>query len=201
MALGVLDQLRARAEIPFAPGRDHPDRGVESVGAELEADLVVALAGGAMGDRIGADLVRDLDQPLGDQRPRDRGAEQIAALVERVGAEHREDVVGDEGLAQILDVDRRSAHHLGLGAGGLELLALAEVGGEGHHLAAIAVLQPAQDHRGVEPAGIGQHDLVDSTLRHARLQLRRPAGRALAGRHRAAPRRIVNRARLGRTSG
>ena len=80
----------------------------------------------------------------GDQRPGDRGAEQIGALVQRIGAEHRKHVVAHELFAQVLDEDLRRAHQLGLFARRLELLALAQVGGEGHHLAAVAVLQPAQ---------------------------------------------------------
>ena len=112
--LGEVDQVGARLELPFAPGRDDLDVGVERIGGELEAHLVVALAGGAVGDRVGAGLVRDLDQALGDQRPGDRGAEQVDALVERVHAEHREDEVADEFLAQILDVDFLDAEHLGL---------------------------------------------------------------------------------------
>ncbi len=103
----------------------------------------------------------DLDLALGDQRPRDRGAEQVDALVERVGAEHRKDVVGDEGLAQVFDEDLRDPHILRLLARRLQLLALAEIGGEGHHLAVIGLLQPLQDDRGVEPAGIGEHHFAD----------------------------------------
>ena len=142
--LGVLDQLVAAVEVPLAPGRDDLDVRIERVAGQLEADLVVALAGGAVGDGVGPGRGRDLDQPLGDQRPGDRGAEQVAALVDRVGAEHREDEVADELLLQVLDVDLLDAHELGLGARGLELLALAEVGGEGDHLAAVVVLQPAR---------------------------------------------------------
>ena len=81
--------------------------GLQRVVGQLEAHLVVALAGRAMGDGVGAGLLRDLDLALGDQRPRDRGAEQIGALIERVGAEHREHVVAHERLAQVLD-DRSS---------------------------------------------------------------------------------------------
>jgi hypothetical protein len=81
------------------------DVGLERIGRELEADLVVALAGGAMGDGVGADLRGDLDQLLGDQRAGDRGSEQIDALIDGIGAEHREDVVAHEFLAQILDED------------------------------------------------------------------------------------------------
>ena len=77
----------------------------------------------------------DLDQVLGDHRPGDRGAEQVLALIERIGAEHREDEIAHEFLAHIDDADVLDAEHLGLLARRLELLALAEIGGEGHDLA------------------------------------------------------------------
>jgi hypothetical protein len=47
----------------------------------------------------------DLDLALGDQRPGDRGAEQVLALIDRIGAEHREDEVAHEFLAHVLDED------------------------------------------------------------------------------------------------
>ena len=117
----------AAGEGPLAPRRDHFDVGLQRIIAKLETDLVVALAGRAVTDRVGADRPRDLDLALGDQRPGDRGAEQILALVNRVGAEHREDEVAHELLAQILDEDvlRLHAEHLGLGPRRLDLLALA----------------------------------------------------------------------------
>jgi hypothetical protein len=106
--------------------------------------------------------MRDLDQPLGDQRPRDRGAQQIQPLVERVRPEHRKDEVAHEFLAHVLDMDVLGPHpqQFRLGARRLQLLALAQIGGEGHHLAAVFGLQPFQDDRGVEPAGIGKHDFL-----------------------------------------
>ena len=93
-----------------------------------------------MGDRVGADLARDLDQPLGDQGPRDRGPEQILTLVLRVGAKHRKHEVAHEFLAQVLDENmlRLDAEHFRLLARGLELLALAEIGGEGDDLGAVS---------------------------------------------------------------
>ena len=160
MLLGEVEQLLAALELPLAPRRDDLDVGLQRIIAELEADLVVALAGGAVTDRVGADLPRDLDLPLGDQRPGDRRAEQVMALVVRVGAEHREDEVADELLAQVVDEDvlGLDAEHLGLAPGRLDLLALAEIGGEGHHLGVIFGLQPLEDDRGVEPARISEHD-------------------------------------------
>ena len=70
--------------------------------------------------------------------------------------------VAGELLAEILHEDGGGAELLGLAARGLELLALPEVGGEGHHLAAVAVLEPSQDDGGVEPARVGEHDLVEA---------------------------------------
>ena len=158
--LGELEQPGAAGQVPFAPRGDDLDVRLQRVIAELEAHLVVALAGRAMRHRIGADLFGDLDLALRDQRPGDRGAEQVLALIQRVGAEHREDEVAHEGLAQVVDEDFLHAEHLRLLARRAEFLALAEIGGEGDDLAAIGRLQPAQDHAGVEPAGIGEHDLL-----------------------------------------
>ena len=115
-----------------------------------------------MGDGVGAGLAGDLDLALGDQRPGDRGAQQIDAFIERVGAEHREDEVADEFLAQIVDEDFCLMPIISaFCARRLQLLALAEVGGEGHHLAADSFLQPAENDGGVQPAGIGQDDFLD----------------------------------------
>ena len=116
-----------------------------------------------MCDRIGANRARDLDLLLGDQRPGDRGAEQIEALVLRIGPEHREHVVAHEFVAQVLDEDvfGLDAEQDRLLPRRLELLALAEVGREGHNLAAIGGLQPFEDDRGIEAARIGQNDAAD----------------------------------------
>ena len=100
----------------------------QRIGGELEADLVIALAGGAMGDSIGADLVRDLDLPFGDQRPRDRGPKQIDAFIERVGPEHREDVVAHKLFAQVFDIELRCARGFRLFLEAAEFLALPNVG-------------------------------------------------------------------------
>ena len=53
---GVLLQGRAAVQVPLAPGGDDLDRRVEVIVGELETHLVVALAGGAVGDGVGAFL-------------------------------------------------------------------------------------------------------------------------------------------------
>lgn len=161
--LGIGQQLLAGEQVPLAPWRDHLDVRLERVVAELKADLVVALAGGTVAHRVGAGGARDLDLPLGDQRPRDRGAEQVFALVEGVGAEHGEDEIANELLAQVVDEDvlRLDTELQRLGTRRLEFLTLAEVGGEGHYLALVGVLQPLEDDRGVETARVGEHGFLD----------------------------------------
>ena len=201
--LGIVDQAGPAGQVPFAPRGDDPDVRLEGEIGQLEADLVVALAGRAVGDRVGAGLVRDLDLAFGDQRPGDRGAEQVGPLIDRVGPEHREDIIAGEFLAQILDIDFPNAEHLGLAPRRLKLLALAEIGGECHHLAAVGVLQPAQDDGGVQPAGVGQHHFPDIALLGHRIGL--GCLRASAARDRAgtgvigsAPPTSMRRVRRGR---
>ena len=163
MRFGEFDQLCAAGQIPFAPRCDDLDVGLQRVIAQLETDLVVAFAGCAMRHGIRADFLRDLDLLLGDQGPRDGGAQQIDAFIERVGAEHGEDVIADEFLAHILDEDVAGldAQHLGLLARRLDLAALAQIGSERHHLRAIFRLQPFQDDRRIQPARIGEHHFLD----------------------------------------
>ena len=160
---GIGHQLLARHQVPLAPRGDDLDARLQRIGAELEANLVVALAGRAVTDGIGAGFIDDLDQSLGDQRTGDRGAEQVLAFIDGVGTEHREDEVAHELLAHVVDIDvlRLDPRLQRLGARRLEFLALAEVGGEGHHLALVYVLQPLEDDRGIEAARIGQHNLLD----------------------------------------
>ncbi len=150
--LCIGEQFFTRGQVPLAPRRDHLDVGLQRVGAELEAHLVVALAGGAVGDGVGTRLLGDLDQPLGDQRPRNRRAQQVFAFIDGVGPEHRKHEVAHELLAQRLDIDLLDAHGLGLGARRFDLLALPDIGGERDHLATVGFLQPLEDDRGVQAA-------------------------------------------------
>ncbi|MND97227.1 hypothetical protein D3C80_895430 [compost metagenome] len=166
--LGEVQQGLARTELPLAPGGDDVDVGVQGVVAQLEADLVVALAGGAVTDGVGAQLAGDLDLALGDQRTRDRGAEQILAFIEGVGAEHREDEVAHELFAQVVDEDvlglDAQLQRLLLGWG--QFFALAQVGGEGDDLRTVFLLQPLQDDRRVQPARIGEDDFLGGGRGH-----------------------------------
>lgn len=114
-----------------------------------------------MRDGVGAGLPGDVDQVLGDQRAGNRGAEQVDAFIDGIGAEHREDEIAHEFFAHVLDEDFLDAQHFRLLAGRFKFFALAEIGGKGHDFRAQFRLKPLQDDRGVEAARIGENDFLN----------------------------------------
>jgi len=163
MLLGIGHQLFAGHQVPLAPRRDDLDARLQRIGAELETHLVVTLAGRTVTDGVGTGFIDDIDQALGDQRPGNRGTEQVFAFIDGIGTEHREDEVADEFFAHVVDVDvlRLDAGLQRLGAGRLKLFTLTEVGREGDNFALVHILQPLEDDRGIQTARIGQHYFLD----------------------------------------
>src|SRR4029079_6113245 len=98
-------QLAAALEAPLAPRRDDPDPRAKVVRGELEANLVVALAGRAVRDRVGALGIGRFPQPAADARARQVGAHQVLTRVERAGAQRRPHVVAHE-LEALIANDR-----------------------------------------------------------------------------------------------
>ena len=103
MLAGVGDLLLA-AHLPGAHRGDRLQLRRQGRDRGLDPDLVVALAGAAVGDRVAAGLARVLDRELGDQRPAERGEERVAVAVEGVGLDRRDEELGGEALAGVDDV-------------------------------------------------------------------------------------------------
>ena len=93
MSLGVVDRVFAGFDIPYSPRSDYLYIRSERLYRELEANLIVALAGRAVTDGYRALFLSYLDQSLRDYRTRVRGAEQIFALVYRSRLESREYII------------------------------------------------------------------------------------------------------------
>ena len=70
-------------------------------------------------------------------------------------------------FAHIFDIDIGRAHHLGFGAGGLQLFALTQIGSKGYNLTAVFRLQPFENDRGIKSAGIGENNFFRD--KHGRL--------------------------------
>ena len=152
MLLGEFDQLGSRIQIPDPPRGDDFQSRVKPDITEFKADLIVALAGGAMTHRIGSLGPGDSDLLLGDQRPGQRGAEQIGSFVDGIGPEGRENVVFDKTFLEIGD------HHLfrpgchSFVDHCLPVFFLADIGTIGNNRAVILLGQPFENNRGIEPA-------------------------------------------------
>jgi hypothetical protein len=65
--------------------------------------LVIALAGGTVGEGVAVLSAGDIDHAFGDDRAGDAGAKEVLAFIDGSGLEHREDEVTREFLAQIAD--------------------------------------------------------------------------------------------------
>ena len=160
--VGVAHEFFAGEQIPFTPGRNDLHIGHQGVSAQLETHLVVAFASRAMADGVGLGFAGDLHQTLGDQGAGNRGAQEVFAFVQCIGAEHGEHKVTHKLFAQVFneDVAGLDAHLDGFGTCWLYFLALANVGGEGDHLAVVLVLQPFQDDGGVQTARVGENNAL-----------------------------------------
>ena len=159
-SFGVVDLLVARQAHPDAHRGDDLEARVEGVDGDVEADLVVALAGAAVGDRVGALALGDLDEQLRDQRPGERRGQRIGALVERVRLEVRPDEIGDEPLARVDDVGPRRAGRHRARSTPSRSEPPPTIDGQGHDLGVELLPQPGDGDRRVEAARVGEHDLV-----------------------------------------
>ena len=160
--LRVGDLLFPRVELPEPPRGDDRHVGGERLDRQLEPHLVVALAGAAVDDCVGALLLGDLNQPFRDDRPRKGGAQQVFALVDRARLDGRDDKIVDEFLGEVLDVAFGGARLDRLLLKPLELAhALPDVGRDRNHLTAVMLLEPGDDDRGVQTAGIRQNDFIE----------------------------------------
>jgi hypothetical protein len=111
-----------------------------------------------MSETVGAKFQRDFSLALCDNGARHRRAEQIRVFVDGARAERRPDVVAHEFFAQILNGRARCSGCQRLFVRALQIFLLADVAYHGDHFAAVVIfLQPGNDDRRIESAGIGEH--------------------------------------------
>ena len=159
--VGVLD-LVVPIHTPLAHRRDHLELRRERGCGDVESHLVVALAGAAMSDRAGAFAARDLDHHRRDQGPAQRGRERVLLFIYGARLERGPHEQLEKWDAAVGDVGCRSADLQRPRLDGVEVLLLAEVDGERNDVPAL-VLEPADRHRRVETARVGEDELL---IRH-----------------------------------
>ena len=82
------------------------------------------------------------------------GAEQVVVLVDRSALKHREDEVPGELLVQVVDDALAGAGGDGFRLQTVEFLLLPDVGAVADDLRVISLLDPLDDHRGIQTAGV-----------------------------------------------
>ena len=110
--------------------------------------------------------------------PRERGGQGIDALVLGVGLEAGPDELADETVARVHDVRARGARAHGAIGDALAQRAAADVDGERHDLDVVLLAQPGDGHGGIEPARIGEDDLLQRALQWPRNAPWSDAGRS-----------------------
>ena len=166
MGLGVVDLLVAGLDVPLTPGGDDLHAGGDVLDRQLEADLVVALAGAAVGDGVGAFLQRDLHQTLGDDGT-GKGRTQQVVLIFRARLHAGDDHVVDHLVGKVKGVELARAGFEGFFLETVQLTHLTDVAGHGDDLGIVVVLlQPGNDNGCIQAAGIGEHDFFNFIFIH-----------------------------------
>jgi hypothetical protein len=117
-------------------------------------------------ERVGPDLPRDFNLTTRDQWPPHGSSEKVFATIDRPGSESRPDEIDYELMPEIFDVAFVRSGRDRFGAYTLQLVALTDVGGYANHSRVVALLQPRDDDRSIEPTGVGEgncsyHDFLN----------------------------------------
>ena len=166
VSLGVVDLLLTGLDVPLTPRGDDLHIGSETLDGQLETDLIVALAGSAVGDGVSALGLGDLRQLLADDGTGKGGAQQIG-LILGVHLQAGDDDVVHHLVHQIGHDQLAGAGLDGLLLQTLQLVGLTHIAGHGDDLRVVVVLlQPGNDNGGIQSAGVGQYDLLDICMFH-----------------------------------
>ena len=140
---------------------DGLQRRVDGGDGDLETNLIVALAGAAVGNGVSAELVGGTDEMLGNQRTGDGGDQRVHAFVHGVGLQGLHAVFVGEFITGIDHVGfDRTACQRALLDGFEAFAATADVEGHGHNILAGAFLQIRNGDGGVKTTGVRRDETI-----------------------------------------
>ena len=149
---GVFFQGGTALHVPLTPGSDDLDGGIKMVISDFKTHLIIALAGGTMGNGVCPFPGGNLHLRLGDQRTGNGSAEEVASLVDSVGPKHGKDEIAGKFFLQIDNVTGRGAGIPGFFRNMIQLFTLPEIGAVSNNLAAVLLYQPFENNGGVKPS-------------------------------------------------
>ena len=164
MGFGKVDLLVPGLDVPLPPGGDDLHVRSEPLDGKLKPNLIVALAGSAVADGVRSLGQRNLSQLLADDGTGKGGAQQVS-LILGVHFQGGDDDLVHHLVHQIGDDQLACAGGNGLGLQSLQLVGLTDVAGHGDDLGVIVVfLQPGDDDRCIQTAGICKDDFLDAFM-------------------------------------
>src|SRR5947208_550287 len=110
--------------------------------------LVVSLAGTTVSKGGSTFAQRHRHLMFGNHRTRQRRAQQILVLVDGPGAQSGKDIAAQKLVAQVDNTHLGSAGLMGLFYDGVDVIALADIGDHGDHVAVVVLLEPGNDDGG-----------------------------------------------------
>ena len=164
MGFGEVDLLVPGLDVPLPPGGDDLHVRGEPLDGQLKPNLIVALAGSAVADGVRSLGQRNLSQLLADDGTGKGGAQQVS-LILGVHFQGGDDDLVHHLVHQVGDDQLAGASGDGLGLQSLQLIGLTDVAGHGDDLGVIVVfLQPGDDDRCIQTAGICKDDFLDAFM-------------------------------------
>ena len=159
VGVGIGDLVGTALQVPLANRGDNLELGVEGLDGGLKTDLVVTLAGAAVGDVGRAKLVGDLNKLLGKQRARQGGEQRILVLVHGVCGDGFGQELIRELVAQVehLAIENAQVERLlllGIQSG----LFLAHVAADANDIEILLVLEPLDTYGCIKTTGICEND-------------------------------------------
>lgn len=126
LLLGVLNQVRATLEaldkLGQTPRSNDLNVGLEGVEGKLETDLIVTLAGAAVGNGEAALLAGNVNLGAGNDGSGERGTEKVDILVDGVALDGGETELLDKLAADVLDDKLGGTNLESLDAGSLKVV-------------------------------------------------------------------------------
>ena len=159
MGVSVGDLVGTALQIPLANRSDNLKLGVEGLDGSLKTNLVVTLAGAAVGDVGRAKLVSDLDKLLGEQRARQSREQRVLVLVHGVGSDGLGQELIGELIAQVEHLTIQNAQVEGLLLLGVQAgLLLAHIAADTYDIEILLVLEPLDTYGCIKTTGICEND-------------------------------------------
>ena len=159
VGVGIGDLVGTALQVPLANRGDNLELGVEGLDGSLKTDLVVTLAGAAVGDVGRVKLVGDLNKLLGKQRTGKSGEQRVLVLVHGVcGDGLGQELIG-ELIAQVEHLAVQNAQVEGFLLLGIQAgLLLAHVAADANDIEILLILQPLDTYGCIKTTGICEND-------------------------------------------